>query len=47
MPYVLIRHKVRNFAKWKPLYDAQAQPEKQRVPEERASSATSISPKRP
>ena len=22
MPYVLIRHKVRNFKKWKPLYDA-------------------------
>jgi len=22
MPYVLIRHKVRNFAKWKPVYDA-------------------------
>ena len=21
MPYVLIRHKVRNFAKWKPAYD--------------------------
>ena len=22
MPYVLIRHKVRNFKKWKPAYDA-------------------------
>ena len=22
MPYVLIRHKVRNFKKWKPVYDA-------------------------
>src|SRR3989442_14498407 len=22
MPYVLIRHKVRNFAKWKSVYDA-------------------------
>jgi heme-degrading monooxygenase HmoA len=21
MPYVLVRHKVRNFAKWKPAYD--------------------------
>ena len=21
MPYVLIRHRVRNFAKWKPVYD--------------------------
>ena len=22
MPYVLIRHKVKDFAKWKPVYDA-------------------------
>jgi hypothetical protein len=22
MPYVLIRHKLKNFAKWKPKYDA-------------------------
>jgi len=28
MSYVLIRHKVRNFAKWKPLYDAHGQTRK-------------------
>ncbi len=25
MPYLLIRHKVQDYGKWKPLFDSQAQ----------------------